>query len=460
MLARAAQRAGSKVGGCTGGVRSRADSGEHVTKAPKGVKDAVTRTKQCASQFQQDANKTKSKVKSMRRMHRISTLESEKAEEDLKTKLMSQEQRSQAALSQLNSTIISLKSNTSRLTFKLAQAESQTAAADTRQALLGHAFSTTMSPLARMLLLGLAFKLGKVSLGRHAIATKIRSLVTSCLLHFEQTIDPSGRRSPAHALEPHASSCLLGVQQCNIIEVCILTRTPDATQILLTQMMEERSASRLSLESAEKADEALAHEQDSFNSALAEANARVELANNRVQELKCAVFASQQEASSKHSRLEGEITDLKALVEAEVNKARQAEEQHKAAQAELALKLDVASSLTRRLENSQAELLSQASEGAQTRQELAEQASQLQAALTAANAASEAHQQQLGALSAERKAAEDSMQANAEVEAANNRVQVKLDPHLFTTLSHLFGPPPLPSGTSHATQRPTIADPS
>lgn len=47
--------------------------------------------------------------------------------------------------------------------------------------------------------------------------------------------------------------------------------------------MEERSASRLSLESAEKADEALAHEQDSFNSALAEANARVELANNRVQ---------------------------------------------------------------------------------------------------------------------------------------------------------------------------------
>ena len=35
-------------------------------------------------------------------------------------------------------------------------------------------------------------------------------------------------------------------------------------------------------------------------------------------------------------------------------------------------------------------------------------------------------------------------QANAEVEAANNRVQVKLDPHLFTTLSHLFGPPPPP----------------
>jgi hypothetical protein len=176
-----------------------------------------------------------------------------------------QEQRSQAALSQLNSTIISLKSNTSRLTFKLAQAESQTAAADTRQALLGHAFSTTMSPLARMLLLGLAFKLGKVSLGRHAIATKIRSLVramgrvsklccvcapchrrffalleavdepitikyneawlcpcvqvTSCLLHFEQTIDPSGRRSPAHALEPHASSCLLGVQQCSMWEL-------------------------------------------------------------------------------------------------------------------------------------------------------------------------------------------------------------------------------------------------
>ena len=48
-------------------------------------------------------------------------------------------------------------------------------------------------------------------------------------------------------------------------------------------MMEERSASRLSLERAEKADEALAHEQDSFNSALALANARVELANNRVQ---------------------------------------------------------------------------------------------------------------------------------------------------------------------------------
>jgi len=46
--------------------------------------------RRCASQFQQDANKTKFKVKSMRRMHRISTLESEKAEEDLKTKLVSQ----------------------------------------------------------------------------------------------------------------------------------------------------------------------------------------------------------------------------------------------------------------------------------------------------------------------------------------------------------------------------------
>jgi len=88
-----------------------------------------------------------------------------------------QEQRSQAVLSQLKSTIISLKSNTSRLTFKLAQAESQTAAADIRQGLLGRAFSTAMSPLSRMLLLGLASKLVKVSLGRHAIGTTVRLLV-------------------------------------------------------------------------------------------------------------------------------------------------------------------------------------------------------------------------------------------------------------------------------------------
>ena len=78
-----------------------------------------------------------------------------------------------------------------------------------------------------------------------------------------------------------------------------------------------------------------------------------------LQELECAVSASQQEASSKHSRLEGEITDLKALVEAEVNKARQAEEQHKAAQADQADQLDIASSVTHQLESSQAELLSQ-----------------------------------------------------------------------------------------------------
>jgi len=68
-----------------------------------------------------------------------------------------------------------------------------------------------------------------------------------------------------------------------------------------------------------------------------------------LQELECAVSASQQEASSKHSCLGGEITDLKALVEAEVSKNRQAEEQHKAAQADLA----------HQLESSQAELLSQ-----------------------------------------------------------------------------------------------------
>ena len=78
-----------------------------------------------------------------------------------------------------------------------------------------------------------------------------------------------------------------------------------------------------------------------------------------LQELECAVSASQQEASSKHSRLEGDITDLKALVKAEVSKSRQAEEQHKAEQADLAHQLDAASSLTHQLESSQAELLSQ-----------------------------------------------------------------------------------------------------
>ena len=60
-----------------------------------------------------------------------------------------------------------------------------------------------------------------------------------------------------------------------------------------------------------------------------------------------------------HSRMEGEIDDLKALVEAEVNKNKQAEEQHKAAQADLAHQLEVASCQTRQLESSQAELLSQ-----------------------------------------------------------------------------------------------------
>ncbi len=60
-----------------------------------------------------------------------------------------------------------------------------------------------------------------------------------------------------------------------------------------------------------------------------------------------------------HSRMEVEINDLKALVEAEVNKNRQAEEQHKAAQADLAHQLDIASSVTCHLESSQAELLSQ-----------------------------------------------------------------------------------------------------
>jgi len=69
--------------------------------------------------------------------------------------------------------------------------------------------------------------------------------------------------------------------------------------------------------------------------------------------------ASQQEACSMHSRMEGEINDLKALVEAEVNKNKQAEEQHKAAQADLAHQLEVASCQTRQLESSQAELLSQ-----------------------------------------------------------------------------------------------------
>ncbi len=47
--------------------------------------------------------------------------------------------------------------------------------------------------------------------------------------------------------------------------------------------MRERDASRLSLERAEKAEEALVHKQDSLNSALAEANAKGEAANDRVQ---------------------------------------------------------------------------------------------------------------------------------------------------------------------------------
>lgn len=49
-----------------------------------------------------------------------------------------QEQGSKAVLSQLNSNIISLKSETSGLKIKVAQAESQNAAADIRQALLFH----------------------------------------------------------------------------------------------------------------------------------------------------------------------------------------------------------------------------------------------------------------------------------------------------------------------------------
>ena len=65
----------------------------------------------------------------------------------------------------------------------------------------------------------------------------------------------------------------------------------------------------------------------------------------------------------------------------------------------------------------------QASESAQTKHELAEQASQLQAALTAANAVSEAkaaaaakaHQQQLNALSADRQATEDSMKVTRSI---------------------------------------------
>ncbi len=48
-------------------------------------------------------------------------------------------------------------------------------------------------------------------------------------------------------------------------------------------MEEERSASRTSLERAEKAEEALAQKQDGLNSALAEATAKVELANEGVQ---------------------------------------------------------------------------------------------------------------------------------------------------------------------------------
>ena len=54
------------------------------------LEEVEWRARRCASQFQQDNNKTNFKVKSMRKMHRISTLEYEKAEEDLKTKLASQ----------------------------------------------------------------------------------------------------------------------------------------------------------------------------------------------------------------------------------------------------------------------------------------------------------------------------------------------------------------------------------
>ena len=48
-------------------------------------------------------------------------------------------------------------------------------------------------------------------------------------------------------------------------------------------MEEERSASRLSLERAEKAEGVLAQKQDGLNSVLAHANAQVEAANDRVQ---------------------------------------------------------------------------------------------------------------------------------------------------------------------------------
>ena len=61
-------------------------------------------------------------------------------------------------------------------------------------------------------------------------------------------------------------------------EVCLLINC-----LLQTQMEEERSASRLSLERAEKAEGVLAQKQDGFNSVLAHANAQVEAANDRVQ---------------------------------------------------------------------------------------------------------------------------------------------------------------------------------
>lgn len=46
--------------------------------------------RRCASDFQKCDKELKLKLKSMKTMHRLWTLESEKAEEDLKTKLVSQ----------------------------------------------------------------------------------------------------------------------------------------------------------------------------------------------------------------------------------------------------------------------------------------------------------------------------------------------------------------------------------
>ena len=54
------------------------------------MKEVEWCARRCASEFQNSNNKMKLKLKSMKVMHQLWELESEKAKEDLKTKLVSQ----------------------------------------------------------------------------------------------------------------------------------------------------------------------------------------------------------------------------------------------------------------------------------------------------------------------------------------------------------------------------------